>query len=540
MDASPKITRMFSSKRFRLSLATLFLSFLAAGQTPNRTWGEWTNWGAQQNGTFINPILPSDYSDIDCIGVGDQYIAISSTFQYSPGMVVLRSYDLVNWSVIGHVVQDIGKISPSLNWDRMDRYGRGIWAGAIRFYKDTFRVYFGTPDEGYFVSTATDPAGPWEPVHQVMNSGGWDDCCPFWDDDGQGYLVGTDFSHGSEIHLFNLSPDGKDIIAGTDRIIHQSEGSEANKLYKINGWYYHLFSEVKQEGRVLMMERARSVQGPYDEVRQLHHGEKAFMEPNQGGLIQTKQGGWYFITHHGTGDWAGREVSLLPVTWVDDWPVIGEPGPDVIGRMVWSDTIPVKNHPITNPATSDDFSDTKLSPQWEWNYQPRNDKWSLAERPGWLRLYACVPLVGGDLTTAPNTLTQRVFRTEHDTVTVKLDVAGMKNGQRCGLSHFGYPDYATVNIICEATGKRLAWGRQQKLHKGASLTSDDVWLRSIWSNTGTSRFYYSLDGQTFQQLGPAYPLKWQSYRGDRIVLFTFNDLQQAGFVDIDYLHYTIK
>jgi beta-xylosidase len=151
------------------------------------------SWGDQGNGTFRNPVLPADYSDIDAIRVGSDYYAISSTFQFSPGMVVLHSRDLVNWRILSHAVADLTQIGPEMNWDRMDRYGRGIWAGAIRQHAGKFWIYFGTPDEGYFVTTATNAAGPWEPLTCVMRAPGWDDCCPFWDDDGQGYLVGTCF-----------------------------------------------------------------------------------------------------------------------------------------------------------------------------------------------------------------------------------------------------------------------------------------------------------------------------------------------------------
>jgi hypothetical protein len=41
------------------------------------------------------------------------------------------------------------------------------WAGSIRFYKGKYWVYFGTPDDGFFMSSASNPAGPWEPLHQV-------------------------------------------------------------------------------------------------------------------------------------------------------------------------------------------------------------------------------------------------------------------------------------------------------------------------------------------------------------------------------------
>jgi beta-xylosidase len=297
--------------------STGFIMFL--NLTPIRAnyapahWGDWPTWGDQGDGTYRNPVIPSDYSDIDCIRVGSEYYAVSSTFQFSPGFVILRSNDLVNWSILGHVVPDVGVIGPDMTWKKMNRYGSGIWAGAIRFHDSRFWVYFCTPDEGYFMSRAIDPAGPWEPLHKMGRfGGGWDDCCPFWDDDGQGYFVGTNFRDGYKIHLWKLTPDGREVIPESDRIIHQSRGSEANKLYKINGLYYHFYSEDHGgEGRVMMMERSGSIFGPYTERKQLSYGDREFNEPNQGGLVQTEKGDWYFFTHHGTGAWEGRCDSLV-------------------------------------------------------------------------------------------------------------------------------------------------------------------------------------------------------------------------------------
>jgi beta-xylosidase len=150
----------------------------------------------------------------------------------------------------------------------------GIWAGAIRYHHNRFWIYFGTPDEGYFMTSAKDPSGPWAPLHQVLSLKGWDDCCPFWDDDGQGYLIGTNYADGYKIHLFKLTADGRDLVKASDRVIHQSEGSEANKLYKMNGFYYHLFSEVKPEGRAVMIERSKNIFGPYSESKQLNQAQK--------------------------------------------------------------------------------------------------------------------------------------------------------------------------------------------------------------------------------------------------------------------------
>jgi beta-xylosidase len=109
-------------------------------------------------------VLPADYSDLDCIRVGSDYYAISSTFQYSPGMVILHSKNVVNWRIFGHAISDITQIGPDLNWDKMNRYGRGVWAGSLRYHAGRFWIYFGTPDEGYFMTSAPRAEGPWAPL----------------------------------------------------------------------------------------------------------------------------------------------------------------------------------------------------------------------------------------------------------------------------------------------------------------------------------------------------------------------------------------
>ena len=309
----------------------------AQAQAPNPNPGL---WGDQHDGTYANPILPLDISDPDAIRVGSHFYVTTSTMQYSPGMAILQSEDLVHWRFVAHVVDDLTRISPAMSWDRMDRAGRGIWAGAIRFHAGRFYVVFGTPDEGLFVSTASAITGPWTPVTPLLAEAGWDDPCPFWDDDGTPYLVTTHFKPEADgksyhIHLFRLTPDALRTLPNTDRIIRQSRGSEANKLYRTHGFYFHFFSQVAPEGRVVIMERAKSLDGPWEQKQVIHVHAAIDKEPNQGGLIELADGRWFFLTHQGTGDWEGRALALLPVTWTDNWPILGAPGPDGIGNMVW-------------------------------------------------------------------------------------------------------------------------------------------------------------------------------------------------------------
>ncbi len=532
---------IFMFRIFALLIFSFFTAQIAFGQAEvsTRKWGDWQKWGDQGDGTYLNPILPGDYSDIDAIRVGSDYYAVSSTFQFSPGFVILYSKDLVNWKILNHAVTDVTQISPEMNWDKMNRYGRGFWAGAIRYHAGKFWIFFGTPDEGYFMTTAKNPAGKWEPLHHVLKEKGWDDCAPFWDDDGQGYLVGTNFSDNYKIYLFKLTTDGRDIIRESGKVIHQSKGSEANKLYKWNGYYYHFFSRVIPEGRVVMMERSKNIWGPYDEIRQLNHAEKQLAhEPNQGGIIQTPNGEWYFLTHHGSGgDWSGRNLSLLPIIWIDNFPVIGKPGADKIGTMVWTGKKPIKSTKIIVPQTDDEFDQTKLGVQWEWNYQPRAEKWSLTERRGWLRLRAFKPLETDNILKAGNTVTQRSMRTTFNEVVVKLDLRGMADGQKAGLCHFATPSYSSISAASYGAIRNIEFNLKGKITTGQTISGNNLWLKSTWNLDGKSRYFYSTDGKTYQPFGEPYQMTWGSYRGDRIGVCNYNNKADAGYVDVDFFHY---
>lgn len=532
---NPKTYTLF----FLIVLFALVKPVLKAQDAPK--WGYWKQWGAQSDSTYCNPVIPSDYSDIDCIKVGADYYAISSTFQFSPGMTILHSKDLVNWQICGHAVEDLTQISRELNWDKMNRYGRGVWAGTIRYHNNRFYIYFGTPDEGYFMTSASRPEGPWEPLHPILPESGWDDCSVLWDEDGNGCFVGTHFADQYKTYLFKLSADGKAIDRSSAVLVNSGSGREASKLIKVKDWYYLVFSEHKNGiGRYVMAKRSKKLFGPYREEKQLALVSREAMEPNQGGIVPGENGKWYFLTHHGTGDWSGRIVSLLPVTWMDGWPLIGKVLPEGIGTMEWQGKMPFVNRGNHfRIARSDDFDAVSLSGQWQWNYQPRREMYSLKERPGWLRLKAYIPLRKDDLMTAGNTLTQRCFRTSGNEVTVKMDLSNMADGQKSGLCHFS-KEHAAIGIAQEGNVKRLEYRKNGRKISGTELPGPHIWLRSVWGLDGLSQFSYSLDGDHYMSFGEPYQLTWGYYRGDRLGVYSFNDNAESGFVDIDYFHYALE
>ena len=336
-----------------------------------------------------------------------------------------------------------------------------------------------------------------------------------------------------------MTADGKELMKESDKVIYQSKGSEANKLYKINGTYYHFFSEVKKDGRAIMMERSKNIYGPYTAIKQLSHSQKEFHEPNQGGLVQTEKGSWYFLTHHGSsGDWSGRIMSLLPVVWIDGWPIIGDPGVDTIGRMVWSGKKPATGKKII-PQTSDEFNSGILPPQWEWNYQPQKNKWSLTKRKGWLRLHAFKPIEQNNLLKAGNTLTQRTYRTGFNEAVIKIDISKMEDGQKAGLCHFGSPNYSAIGIVYDSV-KMIEYNVKGVMVKGPVVGTGIIWLKSTWQFDGKSQYYYSLDGKSYTVFGAVYQMAWGSYRGDRIGIYNYNNKKDAGYVDIDWFNYQLQ
>jgi beta-xylosidase len=298
---------------------------------------------------------------------------------------------------------------------------------------------------------------------------------------------------------------------------------------------------VKPEGRVIMMERSKNIYGPWENKQLNHVDQKLDREPNQGGLLQTPTGKWYFLTHHGSGEWEGRAASLLPVQWIKEWPIIGEVSSDTIGRMVWSGVKPIiykKKHFI---QTSDNFNSTKLDVQWEWNFQPQADKWSLAERKGFLRLYAFQPIESNKqkdvILRAGNTITQRSMRTSSNISTVKISINNMADGQFAGLTHFSTTSNSLFGIKQENGIRTLIYSINGKDTSGINITGKLIWLRSTWDANGVSRYAFSTDGKSYRPFGNTYQLTWGSYRGDRIGIFNFNTKEDKGYVDVDWFQY---
>src|SRR5438270_296136 len=93
--------------------------------------------------TFNNPVLWEDYPDLDVFRIGDVFYYSSSTFAFSPGAPVLKSYDLVNWTPVTHSVPTLN-FGSKYNLDSASNraYVKGIWASSLRYRKSNDKFYW--------------------------------------------------------------------------------------------------------------------------------------------------------------------------------------------------------------------------------------------------------------------------------------------------------------------------------------------------------------------------------------------------------------
>ena len=254
-----------------------------------------------------------------------------------PGLPILHSRDLVNWTLVGHALP---RLVPEAVF-RVPQHGKGVWAPAIRHHAGRFWIYYPDPDFGIYVTTAVDPRGEWSPPSLVLPGKGLIDPCPLWDDDGTVWLVHawarSRAGFNNVITLRRLTPDG--LAAADDGGVVIIDGNElpgyrtleGPKLYKRGGEYL-LFAPA---GGVATgwqsVFRARDIRGPYRSRIVLDQGRSAVNGPHQGAWVDTPSGEDWYLHFQDKGPY-GRIVHLEPMTWSEDgWPVIGW-DPDRNGR----------------------------------------------------------------------------------------------------------------------------------------------------------------------------------------------------------------
>jgi beta-xylosidase/lysophospholipase L1-like esterase len=501
------------------------------------------------NGNYKNPVIFSDYSDPDVCRAGDDYYMTASSFNCIPGLPILHSKDLVNWTIVGAALP---KLTPEEDFAR-PQHGNGVWAPAIRYQKGEFYIYYGDPDRGIFMTKTKNPAGEWEAPVLVKAGVGLIDPCPFWDKDGQVYLAhafaGSRAGIKSLLAVTRLTPDGSHAV-GTSKIVYDGheldETIEGPKVYKRNDYYY-IFAPaggVATGWQVAL--RSKNIFGPYERKMVMEQGNTPVNGPHQGAWADTKTGEDWFI--HFQDCYAfGRVVHLQPMQWKNDWPVIGEDlDGDGCGRPVLTYRKPGVGqvYPITEPAKSDEFSSDRLGLQWQWHANPK-DWWAFPNpAKGVLSLYSVPNDYNKSLWNTPNLLLQK-FPADSFTATAKITFAPSAKikGERAGLVVMGM-DYAGLMLENTDRGLVLSQNECSGADKGGSekqniaigLENNTVYLQVKVQADASCTFAYSADGENFKELGNIFKAKEGKWIGAKVGLFCNRPVQNndGGRVDVDW------
>jgi beta-xylosidase len=504
--------------RFTAATALACLALPAAAQV----------WRSDQgDGTYRNPVLFADYPDPDIIRVGQNFYFVTTTFANVPGLTILQSQDLVNWRIASHIVSRI-EGGPQYDLKNGGAYRHGLFAASLRYHAGMFYVAVTPVGQHTRIYKSRDVRGPWTVTE--LDRAAFDPGL-FFDDDGKGYIATSVGSDGT-ITLLTLNDDYS-AVAGAQKI-YFNKGAEGSKLIKRNGWYY-LFNAIP--GRLgLTVSRARSLFGSWETRPQIDDKSGG----HQGALVDLPDGSWYGFVMVDAGP-IGRTTNISPIFWRDDWPVWGTPAaPD---RVPARSRKPIQGKPFAEPPSSDGFSGRHLGLQWQWNHNPDDSRWSLTERPGFLRLHATV---APDIWSARNTLIQKGQGPRARGV-VALDISGIRSGDVCGFGTFG--KFSGQIAVTGGAGNsrslsmRVVESTQDGPRteiRGASLpiAGRKLWLRTDMDFvTNEARTAYSLDGRHWKELGGPFPLAYDwrtgTFQGEQFAISCFNPAPGGGYLDVD-------
>lgn len=362
---------------------------------------------APEPGQLIqNPVLPGFHPDPSIVRVGADYYLATSTFEWSPGVRLHHSRDLVNWRPLGGVLTDSRLVDLAGTPD-----SGGVWAPCLSYAHGRFHLVFSRVDNFHggwwdaqnYLVTAPSVAGPWSdpvPVH----ARGFDPSL-YHDADGACWMLSPtgDWRPGRypfagiqaqrwDCAAGRLTGEPRLIFDGTETGV-----TEAPHLYRRDGWYYLMTAEGGTSyAHQVTVARSRTLLGPYQPdpggpmLTSRGRPELALQKAGHGSLVATPADEWYLA--HLTGRpltplgacVLGRETALQRVEWsAEGWPRVAGGVP---AEQVPAPRLPPHPHP---PAPArDDFDGDTLAPHWSTLRRPAAPEWAdLTARPSGLRIH---------------------------------------------------------------------------------------------------------------------------------------------------------
>ncbi len=352
------------------------------------------------------PIFAGDFPDPSVVQVGRSYVAVHSSFEWAPGLLVWRSDDLLSWTPVGHALAV---------------YDGDVWAPEIVHHQGLFLIYYKST-AGNRVVTATDPAGPWSAPRNVGI--GWIDPGHAVDAQGRRWL------HVSDGYATALSDDGLRATGEPRRVIEPwpmpdwpMEGVclEGPKLFQHGGHWHYLAAQGGTAGpatsHMVVHARGPTPMGPWtwsplNPVVHTPHRDCIWWSTGHGTALTGPDGSSWMLLHgYRRGFYTlGRQTLLFPLRWSDDgWLRVDGPLPE----------------PPPRPGLSDDFTAPTLHWQsWRGGAAP-------AVGGGLLRL----PATGTDLASAaPLTINPG-----HAGYSIEVELDPLPEGCQAGLCLFYNP-----------------------------------------------------------------------------------------------------
>ena len=415
---------------------------------------------------------------------------------------------------------------------------------------------------------AKDPAGEWSEPLCVIPGKGMIDTTPLWDDDGRCYLTyafaNSRSRFASVIVVRELSADGTKAI-GDPVIVFDGNGTECRtcegpKFYKRDGWYWIMFPAGGVPTGFQVAMRSKNVYGPYESKIVLAQGKSKVNGPHQGAWVHTAFGEDWFLHFQDKGCY-GRVVHLQPVTWKDNWPVMGvDKDGDYCGDPVTTYRKPKTsaNVQVQNPAESDEFNSPIIGKQWQWhaNY---DQKFGMPTAFGTYRIYTHKLSDGFvNFWEVPNLMLQKT-PADKFTATAKIRFTAKDQNQFGGLIMMGL-DYSALVVkrvgdefqLQRITCKNADKGKPETVDVIATLKPtevdtidyqpgihEDIYLR-MKVDGGKCRFYYSLDGRKYKDAGTEFAMREGKWIGAKMGFVAAEPAGKAnrGWIDADWFRVT--
>jgi xylan 1,4-beta-xylosidase len=468
-----------------------------------------------QSSTYSNPIVPGFFPDPSIVRVGEDYYLVNSTFQYFPAIIISHSRDLVHWEQIGHVFTDSKVLDLSGFRD-----GCGVWAPDISYHEGEFYIFYClvelSPDRkvnvrGNYMVKSKSIHGPWSKPVRLTDEG--NDPSHFVDDDGTHYMLyAAGMPKGTGTKIVKLNKECTKVVEGPYWMSWGMERGhpEGPHLFKKDGYYYHHMAAGGgwYEGHHQVIARSRNLYGPYEPsphnpfIAQLDRNA-AVQHQGHAKLVQTPKGDWWavYLCQRRTGGRSqlGRETGLDKVDWhPDGWPVLnGGRGPSV------TNTVPdLPQSPVPIPPPKDDFQTQKLALRWEFLRNPDHSRFSLTERPGFLRIRTGKSDL--DSPTVRNVILQREVSKNY-TAETRLEFAP-KDGEEAGLvcmyDGSSFIKFALtgkegqLKLLLEECRKKVC----KSLAEVSGIKPGPVFLRVTVRDLKRS-FSYSHDGKSWIEAG---------------------------------------